>query len=157
MGLTGSETKQAENLSVHADLGHAPLWITDCVFLGLWICSTSHSFTGWLEKRGLFPSLQNWLPTLSRKEKGEEEEKTPVLSILSSMSFQQTASYVSDLCQPIFCGFHTIIRGHRALIIIFTFHLLYQSSCKRLISSYEWIPRGMGSIGLHRLQLIHSG
>lgn len=91
------------------------------ISLSLQIYYMSHSFKACLAKDWTYisPTLQNWLPTPSG------EKRSVLLSILSSMSFQQTASYVSDLCQPIFWGFHTIIRGHRALIIIFTFHLLY--------------------------------
>lgn len=84
------------------------------------------------------------------------KRKTVLLPILSTVSFQAIANYVSKLqCRHI-QRFHTITRGHRALIIIFTFHLLCQSSWKRLISCYNWIPKGTRSLWLHTLQRKHS-
>lgn len=84
------------------------------------------------------------------------KNKTALLSILSTVPFETVANYVSKLqCRHI-QRFHTITGGHSTLIIIFTFHLLNQSSWKRLISCYNWIPKGTRSLWLHTLQLKYS-
>lgn len=101
-----------------------------------------------------FSKLCDWLPVFCSFL--AIQEKTVLLSILSTMSFQTIANYVSKpQCRHI-QRFQTITGGHRALIIIFTFHLLNQSSWKRLISCYNWTPKGTSSLWLHTLQLKHS-
>lgn len=121
---------------------------------GHWICWISNSFNACTENEWLFKGM--WLTTWFSQLSSHSKRKTVLLSILSTVSFQTIANYVSKLqCRHI-QKFHTITRGHRALIIIFTFHLLNQSSWKRLISCYNWIPKGTRSLWLHTLQLNHS-
>lgn len=83
------------------------------------------------------------------------KRKTVLLSTLSTVSFQTIANYVSKLQRRHIPRFHTITRGHSVFIVIFTFHLLNQSSWKRLISCSKWIPKGTRSLWLHTLQLKH--
>lgn len=84
------------------------------------------------------------------------KRKAVLFFILSTVSSQTIANYVSKLqCRHI-QRFHSITRGNRTLIIIFTFHLLSQSSWKRSISCCNWIPKGARSLWLHTLQVKHS-